>query len=756
MESKVIFHDGMDNDPADYTALQGYAQRSLDNVVADTITPAQRYAGFAVTKTGPTTIRVAPGRLYSAGHVYARQTEFIKDFVTSLPVAGKKIVAVVAWGQESDTDTRPREFLINEETGASEPRVVAMERARIANVNTAAGAEAPDPTPPLVDVGYTVLAHVLLTPTGVDTVTMLADNEIPNLAGVAAEVDVLETWRQKAEPLISTLSSDLSRIANGIKGNASSDVLARTLVRLAVVEEQAGIPSNAADSDADFFLTADESDLTNPNFLAKVEEGIRFAADAESESVLAIFDPLNPRAMIKNGVMFPAYDREAWLQSGLQAGEAQIAGYSYATHEMVQRTMSRQRIRYGEEFTVCTNNLWWQTGKFDYTSWTFKRAGETFEVLGEVTLDVYGSYAHNVIRLRKVWNDTVTETYWDRVTIDHTVNGAQIAETWLQGQDIWLDAVGLYFTRLAAAGAMNVALCEVSNYGLPDLTKVIAITTLDRAAMKLAPEETVVPITPTYLQAGKRYAIVLTTAADHWVATVPGESFTQGTFFYVLDGAYAQGDGTRDLMFRLHRARFRAARAVIELGGLQLSGGILAIDILADTIIPGSTTLNYEIQVGGIWYPLFAVDQYILGQGGNIPPLLPFRVVFNGSVDMMPAVKLLDSRVRVSRPRTTFRHITMERTLPAPSTQIRVIHRYEYFDGAFHTATCRLLTGAGFATEVTASSTSDVIDPTDGALERTSVFNLGAAVSAYKIDTRGTTTSAQKTFHAAYRKDYAL
>lgn len=755
MESKVIFHDGMDNDPEDYNALQGFAQRSFDNIVADAITPAQRYAGFEVTKTGPTTIRVAPGRLYSSGQVYARQTEFIKDFVTSLPVAGKKIVAVVVWGQESDTDTRPREFLINEETGASEPRVVAMERARIANVNTASGTEAPDPTPPLVDVGYTVVAYVLLTTTGVETVTMEAANELPNLAEVAVDVDTLEVWRAKAEPLISTLSSDLSRLANGLKGNASIEVLGRTLLRLAVVEEQAGIPSNAADSDADFFLDKEESELTDPNFLAKVEEGIRFAADAEAESALAIFDPLNPKAMIKNGVMFPAYDREAWLLSGARAGEAQIAAYSYQTHQMVQRMMSRQRTRYGEEFTVCSNGLWWSTGRYDIYSNTFRRDGETFEVLNQYVDYAFQNRVHAWVRLRRIWTDIVTEPYWEQVTVNHTVNGAQIAETWLQGQDIWLDAVGIYFTRLAAAGSLNVAICEVSDYGLPDLTKVIAITTVDRASMKLAPQETVVPITPTYLQSGKRYALVLTTAADHWVATVPGESFTQGTFFYVLDGAYAQGDGTRDLMFRMYRARFRAARAVIELTGLQLPGGILAIDILAETVVPESTTLSYEIQVGGIWYPLLAVDQYMLGQGGNIPPLLPFRVVFNGSVDMMPAVKLLDSRVKVSRPRTTFRHITKERTLPAPSTQIRVIFRLEAFEVAYHTATCRLLTGASFDTEVSASSTSDVVD-VDGSIERTAVFNLGAAVSAYKIDLRGTTTTAQKTFHIAFRKDYAL
>lgn len=767
MESKVIFRDLMDNDPADHNALQDFAQRSLDNVVADAITPAQRYAGFTVTKTGPTTIRVAPGRLYSAGHVFARQTEYLQDFVTSLPVAGKKIIAVVVWGNEVDTDLRPREFLINEETRASEPRVVAVERARVANVQTAAGAEAPDPTPPLVDVAYTVVAHVLLTTTGIDTVTMIEANELPNLGEIAVEVDELQAWRRVAEPQISTLASDMSRLANQFKGGASQEMVGRVLSRLAVLEEQTGIPSNAADSDADFYLDADESELTDPNFLAKVEEGIRFAPEAQGESALQIFDPLNPRAVIKNGIMFPAYDRELWLWAGPGSGEVQVSAYTYQSHAMVQKTMSRQRTRHGAEFVVCTNSDWWQTGRYDPLRGVFEKDGETFEA----QLDLNGlpwvytgdNRFHAPIRLRQIWVDTVTEPYWDRVVVDHTVQGSQIAQTWLQGQDIWLDSIGLWFSRIPATGNVTFAVVEVSQYGLPDLTSALAVTTMtrDQIAARNAANETLVVFQPTYLQAGKRYALVVTSGADYWLATVAGdEGRVQGTFFYVLDGAYAQGDATKDLGMAIYRAKFRQPRTIVELSGLQLSGGILAIDILADTIVPASTTLSYEIQVGGIWYPLAAVDKYVLGQGGNIPPLLPLRAVFNGTSDMQPCVKLLDSRVRVSRPRTVFRHITKQRTLPAASSQIRVIYRLEGWDDTYHTAACRLLTGAGFATEVLPSSVSEVVitdnpngDPT---IERTAVFNLGSAISSYKIDLRGTTTTPQRVFHVAWRKDYAL
>lgn len=188
---------------------------------------------------------------------------------------------------------------------------------------------------------------------------------------------------------------------------------------------------------------------------------------------------------------------------------------------------------------------------------------------------------------------------------------------------------------------------------------------------------------------------------------------------------------------------------------LSLSGGIVSLDILADAVVPDSTQMTYEIQVGSVWTPIQATDVSVLGAGGNIPPLVPLRIVFTGTPDVMPAIKLTGSRVRVSRPRLSLTHITTERTLPAPSTSIRVIGRLEYFDAVHHTATAKLRTGAGFTTVVAPSSYTDVVAD-DGAIERTWLFNLGAAVSAYKIQCEATTDSALRTFHYGWRKDYAL
>lgn len=771
MENRVVFYEGMDVDPADHNNLQIFAQDALDHVVSDTISKAQRYAGFQVSKTAITSVSVDPGRLYSGGKRYAKTAATVQDFITSLPIAGKKIVSVVVWGQESDTNVTPREFLINEETGAAEPRAVAMTKARIANIQFAQGTEAPDPTPPIVDVGYTRIANITLSTTGVEKVEMIGANAVENLDAIGDRADNLEVFEAEARPKISTLSSDLASLANQLKATASENLLARMLQRLAVIEFKDQIPVNAVDSYADYFLAQDRVNLAHPQSHCKVGEGVRFPDFNAAESQIQIFDPLNPKVMIKGGTMFPAYDRERWLSNTKYASEAQVAGYSYQSFEMQEKTMSRQRVRYGSEFTVCSNSTFWATGTYDYFTQTFKRGDETFQAVTQsqfgdaatnLNYDAAGNpIGHQILRFRQIFLDTVQEPYWDKVTIPHTVNGAQIAETFLQGQDIWLDAVGLYFTRLANAGSATISITEVTKFGTPALDSIISHTTIERNQMQLYPAETVVGLQPVFLQAGKRYAILITTAADHWVGMTLGEDFTTGTFFYVLDGAYAQGDGTRDLMFNLYRAKFRTNRTVVEFSSLSLAGGMLSIDINADAITPSSTNMTYEIKPegSGTWYNLLDVNNYVLGQGGSIPVLAGFRAVLAGTVDMMPVLKLSGSKVRISRPDTTRTEISDVFTLPAATANIHVIERYENFTAANHFAGVRLRTGAGYNTLVnpTASTQETGVDEMgQNFVERHYVFNLGAAVSSYVVQHDAMTTSPMITFHTAWMKTYGL
>ncbi|TPG14364.1 hypothetical protein [Sphingomonas oligophenolica] len=750
MEKRVIFQEDMDAAPGDFNDLQSYAQGGIDHIVADAITGDRRYAGFDAAATGVTTLTVQPGRLYSAGVVYAADQVYIRDFTTSLPVATRKIVSLAVFGDEVDTDQTTREFLLNEETGASEPRQVAMTRARVANVNTVVGQESADPIAPIVPTGALVVATILLTPAGIASVDMVAATALDSIEGVANRVATVEDFRDKALPQIASLGSDIAALTAGQSRLVSKENYGRSLGRLAVLEAKQGIPAAAVDSTADFFLDARGSDLVYPGSNVSVAEGIRFAPEAVGIAPLGIFNPLNPAAKIAGGMLFPAYTRKLRQSVGPSTGEVQASQFTYGVQQVVQRTISRVSITYGRSATVCTNSAWWQSGAYDPLSGIFRVAGETWTVDPS---DRDKALGHYMIRTQQFWEDTYEEPYWDVVTVNSQVNGTQIAETFLQANDMWLDAVGLTFTRLAADGQVTLAICETDR-GLPLLDKVLSKTTVERQTLGIG--KNVIPLQPVFLTGGKRYAIVVITAADHWVGTVPGTAFPSGTFFYVLDGAYQQGDATRDLAFDLYAAEFATARAVIDLNPLTLNGGISTINIIAPAIIPGSTQLTFEIQVAGIWYPLAKTEDLVLGAGGVIPPLLPFRAVFTGSPDMMPGIMLTGSQVTVSRSRTALAWFSTPRILPgAGSASIRVIARLEDFETAHHTAAITLLTGVAYATETAASSIVDAVGE-DGVIERTWIFNLGAAVTQYRMKATATTDSALDVFHFAWRKDYAL
>lgn len=744
MDRRVIFYDGMDNDPADYNNLQGFVQESMEDVVSDGITDDRKFAGFVATITGAAEVTIEPGRFFSGGKVYRRAAAEVKDFTTSLPVASKKIVLVSVWGTETETDARPREFLVNEETGASEPRVVALERARVANIGYASSSESPDPVDPILDTGVLAVCRVTLSPTGVSSVEMITANRLDSVSSVAGRATALEAFQAEARPQIVALGSDIAALKVGVTSNAGQADMSGLLTRLAVLEEKNGIPSDATASDADFFLDTEESDTLHASYLAQVDEGVRFADEAADTEALSIFNALNPAAKITGGVMFPAYNRALRMSVGPRQGEVQVSSYSYQTHEMVQKAMSRTRIRYGFKYTVSTAVLWWNANRGDYWARTFARLSESFPNYDPTYAVLAGYYK---TRAPSYWYDTVEEHYWDKVTTDHAVPGAQVAETFLNANDMWLDAVGLTFTRLAATGGFTLAICEV-NRGMPDLEKVVSFTTVDRSSMVLN-AETVVPIQPTFLEGGKRYAMVVVTAADHWLATTAGENFPAGTFFYVLDGAYQQGDGTRDLCFSLYAAKFTQSRAVIDLNPLSLSGGISTLDINADTVVPDSTNLTFEVQIGSVWKPISGDATSVL----SLNPLLPLRAVFTGTPDVMPALRLTDSTASVSRPRVTFTHISAARTVPS-TTSIFVTARLESFDAAHHTCTCKIRTGGSYATVSAVPTPTDVVQP-DGSIERTWHFTP-TAVTAYKIQIEGTTDSALNTFHVAWRKDYVL
>ncbi len=741
MERRVILRDRQEQQAADHNNIQEFAAESLDHIVADGIHNGKAFVGFDVTASGATDVTIQPGRLFNAGKVYVRRTSIQRPLIDTLPTVTKRIVAVVAWGTEDESDVQPRDFLIDQTTGETEPQAVPLELSRNAQVATQAGIESPDPQPPIVSADLVVIAFVTLGTGGIEKIEMVDENRLPSVKNNTGRIVGLEAFQARTEPTVATIISDIAKLNNADRGVADENDVFRMAVDLARVKEVINLPDDHAAYGADRYLTADESDTDDLNFLAKVEEGIRFAPANQDRTAMSLFNTLNPNASVTNGFLLPAYTNTKRLQVTGFSGETSLSQYGYSTFELTQKFISRTRIRYGQEFTVCSNSSWWRGTQFDPTTNTLTRAGETFQLLNTL--------GHKYRRLRQFWVDTYQDAYWLYDKIDHTVSGAQIAQTWLQGQDGWLTQVGLYFTRLAASGNVHLSIVETT-VGAPDRSQAIMHLTVDRSSLKTYPQSTVVSIPPTYLEAGKRYAVILTTNADHYVAMASGDSFTQGTFFYSTDGDFFSGDLTRDMMFDLWFARFQHPRVVIDLAPLNLDGGIGALDILAPMVVPKSSNLIFEVQApGGPWTAIseVSVDALI-----GLPPLLNLRAVFIGTSDIAPGIDLLGSEVTISRARTNFTHYSTERTLPAPSSEVRVIIGLESWNPANHTATVSILTATG-------EELADVVETrqvTADTIELTATFILPVAIGSYRIKISGSTSTPLDVFHVSERVDIAF
>ena len=751
MEKLVYFRDFQEQQASDHNNIQAYARTSIDHIVDDVVTKSNRYAGFAVVKSAQAEVSVASGRLYQAGGaVFNRASSLTQSLTAYLAAASQRIVAVSVYGQENDTDVTERDFLRNVETGTTEPDSVAMSRSRDAVIVFTPGAESADPQPPAISGAHAVIAYILVDTIQVLSVTMQTQNAVASTELLDQRVKVQEAFRAAIEPRVSSLAADLAALANEVHTRAPAKDLSNLYIDMARVKDLLAVPDDASDYGADHFLTTTESDVDNTaalGFDALVQEGIRFPAANEDVGELDIFSANDPNAKVTSGLLLPKFDHALRMAILTYHSDIGIAQYGFQTFNLVQRLMSRERLRYGSIFTVCTNAQWWKDGTFDSTTGTFTKDGESFQLVGlEQNLGV----GHEIMRLRQVWVDTYDEPYWDYVVQEHTITGAQVAQTFLAGNDFWLSRIGFFVTAKAANENVFLTLCEVTN-GVPDLDKVILHQTVDHASL-VEGDWTRVEVVPTFLKAGKRYAVVLTSNANHRIGMASGENYLDGTFFYSTDGAYFQGDLTKDLLLELWGARFIAPQVTVELDALNLDGGIRNIDLLAGSVVPASTKLVFEVQPGGsgAWVPLTVDD---LTAFNSTPPLCRFRARFVGTKDIMPGLMLTGSEWRLSRPKTAFTHISTEQTLGAAADTIVVKFTLEDFDDTPHDFDCRLRVGGAWETpDVTEEI---VLNAADKRIMRTYTFNLDDATESFRIEAKGSTNSAGNTFHVAERVHYA-
>ncbi|MBN9022520.1 MAG: hypothetical protein J0H08_10605 [Rhizobiales bacterium] len=464
-------------------------------------------------------------RTLPGGAVFARDEDVVIDLFNALPLVTRKRVAIVAFGQSVDTDVQPRDFLIDAQLGTTEPQSVAMESHRRCELSSVAGTEGPDPSFPATDANVTVLSYLLLDTTGIVSVEQWVPTQLPNLRLVANRVTALEGWRGQISGQVDTLRTDLSALADRMLAFALKNEVVDLTQQLEDLRNKVYEPGAYIYYGTDHFLTEEGSNPDHASFDAVVGEGIRFAEAGSATSTLALLNPNNVYVTLTNGFVLPKYSHGLRMDLTGYFGETRMAQYTYEATEIRQLTRSRERRRYGATREVCTNGTWWRQGTYDMAHNVFRRNGETWEVINGVpdrmpNGQVIPNGNVHWIRVRQFWIDIYQEPYWERVTSTASINGQQIAQTFLNSQDGWLSQVGLFVSRKAATGDITVLITETS-FGMPDLTRVLSRTTVPVAEIKVGSVsggiglpslvETRIVLPPTYLVAGRRYAVVCVT-----------------------------------------------------------------------------------------------------------------------------------------------------------------------------------------------------------------------------------------------------
>jgi hypothetical protein len=759
MEQVVLIDQYQKVSTEDFNNFGLYPRKTIDDIGKGLLIPDAAFWGFPVVNPSPTSLLVGAGHLIRNGEIYFNEDQggVELDLLPYLPAATRRVVTVAVWGQTIETSSEPRTFLIDPVTRATEARVVSTESRRRAEISLVAGTVAPDPLPPAMPSDTLAVANVLIDTTGVVSITTLEDNRAPSIRSLNTMAKAFDLWRQQIAALVDTLQSDLANLAGRIGSLAERNMVLDIAADLARAKFRIGLPAQYTAWAADEFMTTAYSDPTHVDWLASIEEGARFPYAQQREAQIVRLNPLDAGSVVQDNMCLPVYDNE--VRHSLVANDQEVSISQSATYSSTTawtNDYSRELTRYGYQYTTSQSR---STSRYETRqSWP-----QMFGLGGEVVSTGETHAVQNwYYRTDGYWADgtLVADHYWSAVTSSLPILGAIVAQTFLQAQEGWLTAVDLYFTRKAATGDSTVLITKTLDNGTPDLNAVIAAASFTPNDINIYPTATRLMFRPTALSPGKRYAVVVVTPGNHYLAAANKNKYANGSMFVSTDAGWFEGSTTWDLSMQLVFARFRKARTEVALEPLQLENGIHSVSILSKMVTPEGEGfgVTWEVQIAGIWTPLNDANRNAFV---GLPALLPLRAVLTGSLSMMPGFGVgPNSKLLTFRPRSDFRHISEPRIMPGAGTinTVYVDLRIEKWRGdPHHACTITLGYGANYETIKTADAVQDEAAPDDpNALLRRAVFSFPAPITGYQIRVDGTTDNVVTCFYLSSRRDVAF
>lgn len=769
MERTVNITSNQKVTQADFNNFGAFPRASIDNVVRDLGGyPGPRYTGLLVAQVGQSTVSVGSGRFHRGdGAVFGFYPDGAQtiDLLDHLPAVAKRIATIVAWGASIDTALQPRTRLINVDTRETEGFEHLTENRRQGNVNFVLGQENATPQPPSIQSDYVAVAHVVLTPAGIESIEQLTQNRLGSVRANAEQIGQIDARLAAVGPQIDTLKTDISGLADDLSSKVSAGAffdLARDVAR---VKDISGLPDDYAAWGADLYLTDDESDTDHPSFNARIDDGLRFPAAGQAETHIALENPSEPRVTVTSNLAVPSFTSQVRTSVVGRDAEYPLTNSTIETVDITESVETRGTARVlGRERISQSSGIWDQMtylgGQF------FKRStGETY-ALSKTNAGILNAYldgkaqvAVESLRFTQVEMVSVSRPYLSQDIVTETIAGSMAAQIILNSQDGFMTGLDLFFTRKASSGAVRVLITEVDASANPDMRRVLVQASIPAENINIYPAETQVSFKPVFMQKGKRYAIVLSSSNAHFVAQVSGNKFAQGVMKFRNDGVWTAGDADTDLAFRTRFAVFDSPIVTVQLAPLELAGGIDSIAINADRVQPDGTRIEYEIRVDGVWRNLVSEAAAGVNLLAARPSLVQFRAVLIGTTDVMPVLGLGPTRSKITLTRpggTGLFHVSTERTMPAPVDQVEVRLRADNWDNDEHSLTVALLTGASFATELAADSV--ISAPARGdpnVRDIRAVFDV-TALEAYKIKITGNIGSSAEHYHVAERVDLAF
>ncbi len=788
-ENLVLFRADQQLTSDDLNNVESYTTQTLVDIFSDAVTPNQAYAGLAVAQSGPTSVVVGIGRYYSGGQAYANTQTQTFPLIAGLPVVAQKIATVCCWGVWQQTGVVPRAFVVNADTGQFQPQNVAMENSAVAQFSVVYGAESAAPTRGAIPSGVIAICDILLSPSGVVSITMDATYAISSLAALSLDIAAIESWESNVGSQINTLTTEIAILKALIPTNLAQTLAALAAQMMTMMNQISQLAASLAAipkwSFCDRFINASDAYPAGAGYACVIEDGLRFppGSGADVETGISLLNPLSALVITTNNITLPAYVPVARYTScpigsvdvisvrfgfsGFEIFEKSITigptlaycmlgSFPVVSPTCTQRYHSRTSVRYGDKYAspcsgpskttaianACASNVVANQSSTQGLAEIARRpslthlqcnrsGGEPYTLSWPNFWNKCDPTKLTSDRKNGCFKDKYEDPYWDAVTTTYSNSGSCLAHTFLNQNSGWLTHIKLFPRDIPSSGSLQISIIECDPTTLaPNHQKVVSTTSVPIGNVVGGALGTLIPLTPCFLSAGVHYGIMVSTPGNfsfYCIGTteIASYGYIPGVLWYYDVTSVWIAAASQTPLF----VQVFMAQFTSNQYQVQMQPASLSGGISAIRITSaGYTPAGTSLSwQAQVGGTWIPLDSTQITAFQTNPALVPIRAVFTGTSDVMPSLDLTQAEMELSLTATALDFWSLSRTLGANTTSIKLDLYIQQWDPAHHTYTAKVHVGG---TATNPSSTVDTPDPqTPTTIKREFTFVVSSTAS---------------------------